>query len=96
MTTEQMELFSEYMAKKPVPPAQHTEPTQQPTHPTQQPQAASGSVIVVIDGKEYAVTDKDIDNLEKMYGEWKNDAGVSFWWLLRRLKNDGAKKINLI
>ena len=92
MTTEQMELFSEYMAKKPVPPAQHTEPTQQ----TQQPQAASGSVIVVIDGKEYAVTDKDIDNLEKMYGEWKNDDGVSFWWLLRRLKNDGAKKINLI
>ena len=92
MTTEQMELFGEYMAKKPVPPAQHTEPT----HPTQQTQAASGSVIVVIDGKEYAVTDKDIDNLEKMYGEWKNDDGVSFWWLLRRLKNDGAKKINLI
>ena len=84
-----MELFGEYMAKKPVP-AQPTTPQATPAQPT------NGSFIVVVEGKEYTLTDQDIDCLEKKFGAWENDDGVNFWWLLRRLKNDGAKKINLI
>ena len=54
------------------------------------------TIILVQGGKERTVSDKDIDFLEKQLGPCENDDGVSLWWLIRRLAQDGVKKLNLM
>lgn len=56
----------------------------------------SFTITLIQDGIERVVSDKDIDLLEKQLGPCENDDGVSLWWLIRRLAQDGVKKVKLV
>lgn len=56
----------------------------------------SQQITIEIEGQRYQCSDFDISRMEEKLGEWKNEDGVSFWWLLRQLKNDGVKHIKLV
>lgn len=81
MNDKQMELFVEYAQKKNV-------------QPTLQEQ--SRTIILEIDGKSIICSDLDISKMEQKFGRMENDDGVDFWWLLRQLMKDGAKRVKLI
>lgn len=56
----------------------------------------SSTIIVEIEGESKALTDQDIDNLEKLCGRCPNDDDVGLFELIRMLKRDGAKRVKLI
>ncbi|MBR1587607.1 MAG: hypothetical protein IJ658_04695 [Kiritimatiellae bacterium] len=59
-------------------------------------QDATTTFIIEIEGKCFTCSDQDIDRMEQKFGPHENDDGVSLWWLLRRLKQDGVKRVKLI
>lgn len=59
-------------------------------------QATVSQFIVEIEDKSFICSDQDIDNMERKFGAFENEDGVSLWWLLRRLKQDGVKRVKLI
>lgn len=81
MNAEQLELFAEYAKKK----------SEQPT-----PQAATQTILLEIEGQSIPCSDLDISKMEQKFGPLQNDDGVDFWWLLRQLMKDGAKRVKLI
>ena len=64
----------------------------EPSKPTN----SSSTITIEIDGASKALTDKDIDNLEKICGRCPNDDDVGLFELIRMLKRDGAKHVKLI
>ena len=58
--------------------------------------SSSSEIIIEIEGRSYHCSDLDISKMEQKFGVWENEDGISFWWLLRQLKNDGVKHIKLI
>ena len=57
---------------------------------------SESTIKIEIDGITKTLTDKDIDNLERICGRCENDDGVGLFELLRWLKRDGAKCVKLI
>ena len=60
------------------------------------PADSSSTIIIEIDGASKALTDQDIDNLEKICGRCENDDGLGLFELIRMLKRDGARCVKLI
>ena len=60
------------------------------------PSDSSSTIIIEIDSASKALTDQDIDNLEKIYGRCPNDDDVGLFELIRMLKREGAKRVKLI
>lgn len=60
------------------------------------PSGPSSTIIIEIDSASKALTDQDIDNLEKIYGRCPNDDGVGLFELIRMLKRHGAKHVKLV
>ena len=58
--------------------------------------SSSSEIIIEIEGRSYHCSDLDISKMEQKFGVWENEDGISFWWLLKQLKNDGVKHIKLI
>ena len=64
----------------------------EPSKPTD----SSSTITIEVDGASKALTDQDIDNLEKICGRCPNDDDVGLFELIRMLKRDGAKHVKLI
>lgn len=79
MTSEQLELFSEFAESNPA------------TH-----RSSSSEIIIEVEGRSYHCSDLDISKMEQKLGPFEDENGVNFWWLLRQLKSDGVKRIQLI
>lgn len=62
-----------------------------PTH-----QSSTSEIIIEVEGRSYHCSDLDISKMEQKLGPFEDENGVNFWWLLRQLKSDGAKRIQLI
>lgn len=60
------------------------------------PTDSSGTIIVEMGNASKALTDQDIDNLEKICGRCPNDDDVGLFELIRMLKRDGAKRVKLV
>jgi len=59
-------------------------------------QSSTSEIIVEIEGRSYHCSDLDISKMEQKFGPFEDENGVNFWWLLRQLKSDGVKRIQLI
>lgn len=59
-------------------------------------QSNTSEIIVEIEGRSYHCSDLDISKMEQKFGPFEDENGVNFWWLLRQLKSDGVKRIQLI
>ena len=60
------------------------------------PTDSSSTIIVEMGNASKALTDQDIDNLEKICGRCPNDDDVGLFELIRMLKRDGAKRVKLV